>query len=403
MFAQTKKLFQKAYWIVTFLLIAIIPLLFSGKYISVYETPKMICMSMLALILSFGLLFTKSTIKLSQVIFTLVFAVFAYLNIRFSMIPSRSLFGDNLYSDSFIALGLYFVIASGFLYHSISKNKSIKAILISGLLLALVTIWHWYMIYTGKTGITYDGRVTATIGQPNILGGILAGMVPLAYYYLKKARFKSLVWTTILSVFVVSTLLTMSRGAIVAVLAFGLIEIYILLKSQKRRFIYLTIIILAFSLIAFSPPINTEETDYPYLVERLLSFKDRNRIHDFRFDIWKIAYRAYTKRPLLGWGNANFQNAYQANIIVNTDNSDSYFREVESSHNIFMDILSEWGLIGIILTITSLWYVFRLKGNIFDCYIKLSILVVFIKGMFEFYSVVNWIFLQSCLVKIHKQ
>ena len=129
------------------------------------------------------------------------------------------------------------------------------------------------------------------------------------------------------------------------------------------------------------------------MVERLLSFKDRNRIHDFRFDIWKIAYRAYTKRPLLGWGNANFQNAYQANIIVNTDNSDSYFREVESSHNIFMDILSEWGLIGIILTITSLWYVFRLKGNIFDCYIKLSILVVFIKGMFEFYSVVNWIFL----------
>ena len=394
-----KKIISTLFWAISFGLIAILPLIVDGKYTSPYETPKIILVSYLVLFLlsgiSFKIFITKQKVNLVSVIFTFVFLFFAYFNIKFAIVPARSFIGDNMFNDSFVLFLIYFCLLFAVANSGKSKEFFVKALITSGLLLSLITIWHAFLLYTGQTDISYDGRVTATIGQPNLLGGILVGFIPLSCYFLSKKRSKTnLIAYCVFIILLTAGLIPMSRGAIIALGVFVIVQIYIALKTIKRRNIFITVITLLCLSVIIMPPIDTEKTNLPYLAERLLSFKDRNQIYDFRVEIWQVGLRAFLDRPVLGWGNANFQNVYQQVVDITIDDKSTWFREVESSHNIIVDILVEWGLIGFILATLFLIYIFKLKSTKdarLDLYIKLSIVVIVIKGMFEFFSVVNWV------------
>ncbi len=385
--------------------ILIIPLLFSGRYTSVYETPKMIWLTIFALILSVINAFRHKQVNRAHMVFLFAFFILFAVNMHFSMFSMRSLFGDTMYNDSWISFLAYLGIMSYFIYSSLKSEKVVKMIVFSGFILGIITILHYFLIFFDLTEISYDGRVTATIGQSNILGGILAGCVPLSWFWLKTqptSRVTLFGRFVIFFVLVVATFMTMSRGAMLGLGVFSLIEIFNWLKTPKKRTIFTLILLTLAGIIIFSPPIDTQKINLPYSVERLLSFKDRNGFYDPRFEIWEISTRAIKDRFWFGYGNSNFQNAYQMYVQAN-DTLLSKFNEVESSHNLFVDVLVEWGFFGFLLLAIFLFYLFSINVDKNDSkqkpektliyYLKLSVLVVLIKGMFEFYSVVNWLYL----------
>ena len=388
-----KRLFKLIENSVLFLLFVFVPLLFSGSLLSVYELPKLIYVSLISLILCGFLLFKKVEIKKSVLVTVIAFFVLGFINITNSIISFRSFAGDVIQNDSFIALISYIGLA---FYFSHTKNNALKYMIFGSVLLGFLTIIHGILLKFGYTNISYDGRPTATIGQPNLLGGILASAVPIVYGLYKHKKFKSVWYLSSLLILLLGTIFTGSRGALVAIMFFAYLESFSYIKKQKTRILLIALPFVLFAGIFLTPPINTEKINLPYNVERFLSFKDRNGLYDKRFDLWEVGYRAFKSRPLLGYGNANFQNVYPMYLDPINDKKEVLFLEVESSHNQIVDILVETGLVGFIaISAFFVYLIFFIDSKEFylSKYIKFAILITFIKGMFEFYSVINYVYL----------
>ena len=394
---SVKSLFFGIENLVLFFLFFFVPLLFSGSLLSVYELPKLMYVSLISAILCGFLLFKKTELKISVLIAALAFFALSYLNLSSSIIPFRSFAGDAIQNDSILALisylGLVFYFAhSGKLEKT---NKSLKFLIFGAVLLGTLTIIHGTLLYFEIIDLSYDGRATATIGQPNLLGGILASVIPIIYGLLKSSKFKSK-WNLIsLAILFTGVFITGSRGAIIGIAIFAYLEAFSFIRNKKIRISWIVVPFLLFALLVLTPPIDTEKLDLPYNVERFLSFKDRNGLYDKRFDLWGVGIRAFKDRPIFGYGNANFQNVYPMYLDPMNDKKEVLFLEVESSHNQIVDILVETGLIGLLAMSAFFVYVFFIvdsKDFYLSKYIKFAILITFVKGMFEFYSVINYVY-----------
>jgi len=397
------KILDKIEITLVFVLLIITPLTFSGQYLSVYELPKLIWTSIISLLLLITLIFNKHNLKTSIIVAFGLGILVSIINLKYSIVLDRSLVGDVVINDSFIAYLTYFGLLAYFAHTLLSKKKIFNYVLYGGFILAILTIIHSLLLYFDITNISYDGRPTATIGQSNLLGGILASLIPLAYGYAKYYEFKSIKFNFIILSILTATLSTGSRGSLLAIIVFIIIEIFQKLKNAKLKIIFVLILITGSSFIIFSKPIDTDKLKLPYSVERLLSFKDRTQFHDQRFDLWKVGLRAFEEKPIVGWGNANFQNVYPMFLDINKDNREILFLEVESSHNQIVDLAVEFGAIGLISFLLFVIYVSfevnsALKNSSLNKFEKmiikysyLGLVLTFTKGMTEFYSVINYV------------
>ena len=376
------------------------PLLFKGEIINVYELPKIIFLSItVTIVLAIYIIKKPQRVNKYFLLGFLAFVVLSLVNLSISINPRRSLLGNKMVADSLIALILYFIFTFSLLTSRIKKERLVDFGVLMGTSLAIVTVLHFVALALGITHISYDERVTATIGQPNILGGILVGLIPLAYYKIKRnykkekktKRFRLYLTISVIQMALITTamLLTFSRGAYLAFLTIISIEIFYILKRRNLRIIYVSLISLFFAIIVFSPPIDTGKIDAPYLVERFLSFKDQEKLNDPRFEIWRNSLRIVAKRPILGFGNATFQQDYERYIDIDHAPT-TKFQEVESSHNLVLDILIEWGILGFAFVVGALTLLLLKTENRYFKYVLIAILV---RSMFNVTSVTIYIVL----------
>ena len=166
---------------------------FSAGLVSVYELPKLTIVAFFNLIFSV-LLIKKANIKVSIIYLSFVIFVVGavIINSHFSIGLFRSAFGDKIYSDSYIAIILYLQITFYVVTRFFSQKTVLTGISVGGFVLSIFAILHAIFLYLLKiTEISYDGRITATIGQPNILGGILATIIPISIFMFVQNRGKA--------------------------------------------------------------------------------------------------------------------------------------------------------------------------------------------------------------------
>lgn len=132
-----------------------------------------------------------------------------------------------------------------------------------------------------------------------------------------------------------------------------------------------------------------------------------------RFDIWSMAFNGVKERPLLGWGQSNYNYVFNKYYEPELHGQEAWFDRV---HNIVMDWLIAGGVIGTVAYFSILgsavYYLFvrplfRREDNAFSVVergVLLGILVGYtVHNVFVFDNIVSYIFYGTILAYIHSR
>lgn len=149
-------------------------------------------------------------------------------------------------------------------------------------------------------------------------------------------------------------------------------------KSHIKPFIWMLLIfILAFpaSSLIISQSYQGNGDD------ALLAFKRAKSIIDLeelsvrsRMAIWKTSFKSILKRPILGVGIGNYP------VILGEDISAA--KRGASAHNLYLDIASEMGLLGLIVLLLIFWQIFK-RGWKTSLIFAFFLLWIFIYSLFD--------------------
>ena len=259
------------------------------------------------------------------------YEIFFFIFFIFSTM--RSIFSK--YFNSSLTLIIGFIICIFwylYFYYCLKKSNSNKINKIIKIICIIFIISSLLLFFTDVGKIKDRGlyRLIGTFSDPNLF--CLIGIFPIGYYfYDHKIIIKKFIFYTSLLIFFMS----LSRGGIVGLLFFLLIEVYYNKKVKiKNIFLFLFFIIL---LILF---LSENSVFLNKLMSRFrdLDFRkitDIKKLGSGRIGIWISGIEIFKENFLFGIGLNNFPNYLLEKINL--------FRY---SHNTFLEILIENGIIG---------------------------------------------------------
>lgn len=318
---------------------------------SPFEFPKFILTLIIAQILAFLLIFKKISFTKNKIVLLVSFFVLAnFISDMFGLDPRISLLGGEYRFQGFLLLLSSFIL---FLSANQNNKKSIiyKSIILSSILLSTLAIAQFLMLRSGYFLSTYNGRVIATLGNPNFIGAYTAMALPFTLTIIKN-KFLKLFLTAIL---ILSVIISSSFSAILATSVILFIYIF---KAFNKYNIKIQAISASLFLIL--------------IVTIILGLKDsiyRYSQWDNRFIIWNQGIKSVINKPFLGVGQENFELVVSRNMAYKVDNA----------HNIFMEVAVSGGLLGLLLYIVIIKK--ALKEASFA--VKLAIIGFIIVGFFN--------------------
>ncbi|MCL5090737.1 MAG: O-antigen ligase family protein [Patescibacteria group bacterium] len=184
-------------------------------------------------------------------------------------------------------------------------------------------------------GAVFGKAIGATFGQPNFLGGYLLISLPFSVYWLKKGGRIGLIG---LISQIGGILLTGSVGGILGILVLGFFLIWRKLGKLERLGSFGVLGVLAMLIV------------FQYL-PRWQPTAGADFFPESRERIITKGFLAFTKRPVSGWGVANFDYAFKAVDWPLKVKDDIYF---DKAHGNLLEVLVTMGLIGTAIYILTI-------------------------------------------------
>lgn len=209
------------------------------------------------------------------------------------------------------------------------------------------------------------GPIGGPFGQPKFLTGYLLVCLPFAAYLMAsiQLRIQKFLWAVALFILTVGIVLTQARAGILGIGIFFAGWMWIAIKHWGK---YVLSVLLVLCTMAGGWWLFLHY--YYHRLPYQLNAESRERI------IVK-GVLAFTKRPLLGWGWANFDHAFAAVDWPYHFRFDAY---VDKAHSMLLEVLTTTGSMGFIVYVTLLFFVgrslFFAKG-LFYRYVFLSYLL----------------------------
>ena len=203
---------------------------------------------------------------------------------------------------------------------------------------AASSTWHDLDMFS-----TIDGRVTSTLANPNVLAEYLVMVLPfVAAYFLADRRAKGKLWLMFSGAsLLICLVLTYSRGGWLGFLFAAVIFLLI----YHRRSLYLFFVgIAALPFIITLLPAS--------IVQRFASIGNLgDSSTSYRVYIWRAVLRMIGDNPLfgIGVGEGAFAKVYPLYTL-------SGIEDAPHSHNLFLQITLELGLIGLFIFLALLFF-----------------------------------------------
>jgi O-antigen ligase/Flp pilus assembly protein TadD len=214
-----------------------------------------------------------------------------------------------------------------------------------------------------------------------------------------------------------SALLGLAAGAFFTSIAFAIWE-----KHKGLKILGITvlaIIILSVgSLAVFKESAFIKDSDLLSRFSQLATF-DKAGLEQFattqgkgRFGIWNIAYEGFKERPILGWGQDNFNYVFNKYYDPKIYDQEQWF---DRAHNVFFDWLIAGGILGLLaylsLFAAAIVAIWRSRAHEKDLYFLFSdkvlltalLIAYFIHNLFVFDSLTSYILFFGVLafISIH--
>jgi O-antigen ligase len=320
---------KKVISLLLYSLIFLLPFVFFPGLADPFEFPKAVFFVFIVT-LSIGLyvvgIITKDINEIKFNYLHMLFILFFAIGILSSLLGvdfSQSFWGQyyryqGLLSEAALFLFLFLISQK----EALGVNRSVvyKAISFSATAVAVLIIFQAIAFFLWHLPVyTYNGRMTATLGNPNFAAGFLVLSFPFVFF-----SFRQGAWTWLWAIlFLLAIFLTQSRGGLLGFLLFWFLSWF--LGQRNWRWILLG---LALALLVFN-----------FFPHRSWSpFENR-------FLIWSRGIEAFEKRPLLGWGVEHFETAFNSTLVPG-DYDLSNIR-VDKAHNLVLEILVTRGVLGL--------------------------------------------------------
>ncbi|MBI4035768.1 O-antigen ligase family protein [Candidatus Daviesbacteria bacterium] len=337
-------------WLFVFLVFAL-PLVFFPYTYLAFEMPKVFLLYLFTVSTPFLLL--KSGYRLGNFskvyLLYLVFFAWIILTAALGLSFGQSFLGSYFRWQGIITWICYFVLF--FISAKLFENPHFKkytcyAILIASTVTALLAITQFalYWFDGNTTQLLYNRRVISTFGQPNFLGAYLVMSLPFTWLLLKQANLKQKGLIGLgLIIIILGILSTTSRsaylGLIFLALIWGIFHYRLLLAGIIASIILLTILANLFPLLVFNEW-------YRFKIDTTSKWTAENRLL-----IAQRSVQLVLQKPLTGYGLENFSLAFPA--VVNSQDLGLKDIVVDSSHNLFLDLAVQLGLVGLGLFLAS--------------------------------------------------
>lgn len=346
------------------ILVFILPFVFIPTVFNPYEFPKFVLftVSVFLLFSFFLLLLLKHKEGFSFrfdffSILVLIFGFSVFISDIVGIDPKISLLGSMWRNQGFLTLltGILLFILIRFFRKP--PEEFLDMLVASSFLLSIIAFLR---------GPLYQGRLIGTLGNPDFLGGYLAMLLPFILFLKGNNKIFSLGKVCLLILVLFTIAQTGSRSALFAAIIVFFIYALSYIKKLNRIQKFSAILIGAFFILATISSYRLLETY-------------RTSIWDNRTLIWTEGIKAFEKRPILGYGQENFELIFPSERHM----------KVDSAHNIFLEIAVSSGIIGLVLFVSIFAYSLY-KASIL---IRLSLLAFLICASFNPISIA-----QICLM-----
>lgn len=343
-----------------------------------------------------------------------VFIVIVALADIFGANPLKSIWSNYERMEGLVLmihlLGFLFVTSSVLntekLWHKFFHTSIVASVLMS---------FYGLLQLAGKLTIHQGGvRLDATFGNSAYLAVYMLFHIFLTLFLLFRRRGNSVIsWLYGLAIFLQTIILynTATRGSILGLIA-GLfvtgLVVAIFEKENKtiRKICVGSLVGLVLLVGLFFGLKNTSFVQESPVLSRFASISLQESTTKSRFMVWNIAWEGFKEKPILGWGQENFNYVFNKYYDPGLYNQEQWF---DRTHNVFFDWLIAGGLLGLLGYFSLFWallyYLIKDKNNNFSVTEKAifigMLIAYFIHNLFVFDNLISYILFFSLLGYIH--
>ncbi|MEK7194243.1 MAG: O-antigen ligase family protein [Patescibacteria group bacterium] len=256
-------------------------------------------------------------------------------------------------------------------------------------------------------------RVDGTIGNASYLALYFLIHIFVAIFYFVKSRTSALRWTygTLILGQVFILYHTATRGAILGLIG-GLILVALLglINKQDRKVRKISIcflIGLAIFITGFLAIRNTSLVKNSQVLNRFSTLSPSLWKTEGRAFIWPMALKGIGERPLLGWGQDNFNYVFAEHYSAKMYNLEPWF---DRAHNIFLDWAVAAGILGLGAYLSLygvlLWTIWKresLLSHMERSVLTGLIVAYFFNNIFVFDNLVSYVLFFSLFSYMHSK
>ena len=311
-----------------------------------------------------------------------VFAVVALVADLLGVNPIRSLWSNFERMEGWITIAhlwAFFVTAEGLFGAGEEGRRVWHRWINMELCVAIIVAIYGVVQLTGHAAIHQGStRIDASLGNAAYMAVYMLWNTGLAFYMFLVARRGAIANSSFLKgaypilslVFAYELFETATRGTILGLVGAVLLALFlyaVLGKNEPKRARWTAgILILAIFAVGgvFWAERNSPFVQNNEVLQRMASISWSEAQGQARNYIWPIALKGFTERPILGWGQENFNYIFNANYNPKMWSQEQWF---DRAHSVYLDWLTASGVLGLlaylalyVLCIMGIWKTGRL-------------------------------------------
>ena len=266
---------------------------------------------------------------------------------------------------------IYFLIINN-INDKVQFHSLIKLFFLTSTIISLYALMQYYGFDPYLRELS---AITSTIGQKNWVSNYLALIFPIifSYFLLENNKKNKLYYYLSLSIIYAILMICQSRGIWISITCSFLIGIFLIYKykifyvfnKNKKWLIVLFFTFLIITIIySTDNPLNKSAIT---VTERAISTFDlQGSSLNVRLLMWRNTLQMIKDNPLLGSGIGTFKINYlnyQANFLQKNPNYIKYITNAKESHNEYLQMGAELGLLGLGIFIFIIYIFYALVIN----------------------------------------
>lgn len=327
--------------------------------------------------------------------------------------PYKSIWSNYERMEGFVLIAhlfLYYLVASSVINTTKLWNLFINTTIGASLLMSIYGVFQllgWATINQG--GVRVDG----TLGNAAYFAIYLVFHIFLSLYMFLDTTNPKWQRYTYIGVAVLETIVlyfTATRGAILGIIG-GLFITGVLIAWKERENVYIrkiaywTLGSIALIIVLFIALKNTSVVQGSPVLSRFSTLSISEFKTQGRYFVWPMAVKGFMERPILGWGQENFNFVFNKYYDPRMFGQEQWF---DRTHNILLDWLIAGGILGLVsylsMLIALLYYIWRQRSTLsFPQRAVLTgmISAYFFHNNFVFDNLISYILFFTILAYIH--